>query len=42
MKSRLIIPAMILMAMLLLTSCKTCNCGYQPPKAKVNSTWIKR
>ena len=42
MKAKLIIPFMIILAALLLVKCKSCDCGFQPPKAKKVNTWVKR
>jgi len=42
MKAKIIIPVIILLIAISLVRCKSCNCGFQPPKAKKNTTWIKR
>ena len=41
-KIRLFIPFVLLVVAVLLVRCKSCDCGFQPPKAKKNTTWVKR
>lgn len=40
MKTKQLIPLILLMAALLFANCKSCNCGFKPPKAK-NTAWTK-
>ena len=42
MKIKILIPILLLMAAIIFSQCKTCNCSYQPKKAKVSQTWSKR
>lgn len=41
MKKKLVIPLVLIMAAIMFSQCKTCNCGYQPKKAAVSRPWIK-
>ena len=42
MKKKNLISLLLLMAVILFGQCRTCDCSYQPKKAKVTHPWVKR
>lgn len=42
MKIKLILLMLLLLAAIIFSQCKSCNCSYQPKKAKTARTWVNR
>jgi|GEM_PF-2275961 len=42
MKLRKIIPVVLILMCIIFSQCKSCDCSYQPKKASVKQTWVKK
>lgn len=42
MKPKKIILITVVLASVIFSQCKSCDCGYQPKKASVKRPWVKK